>query len=41
MTDSEWIEYLYQHKDLNDWDVACKKFYDSAMNVNYVSNMEL
>lgn len=31
MTDSEWIEYLYQHKDLNDWDVACKSFYNSSL----------
>ena len=31
MTDSEWIEYLYQHKDMKDWDVACKRFYDSSL----------
>lgn len=31
MTNDEWIEYLNQHKDESDWNIACKKFYDSSI----------
>lgn len=29
MNANEWIEYLWAHKNLSDWDVTCKRFYNS------------